>query len=63
LVAIDAVAVPRVKAENSNSQKRSQRHPAAVFRPATPPAASKAKVRGVSIPNNTVTLDMIAVTK
>jgi enamine deaminase RidA (YjgF/YER057c/UK114 family) len=33
------------------------------FNPLRPPAASKAKVRGVAAPNKTVTLDMIAVTK
>jgi enamine deaminase RidA (YjgF/YER057c/UK114 family) len=33
------------------------------FNPLRPPAASKAKVRGVGIPDKTVTVDMIAVTK
>jgi enamine deaminase RidA (YjgF/YER057c/UK114 family) len=33
------------------------------FNPLRPPAASKAKVRGVGVPNKTATLDMIAVTK
>jgi enamine deaminase RidA (YjgF/YER057c/UK114 family) len=33
------------------------------FNPLRPPAASKAKVRGVGVPDKTVTLDMIAVTK
>jgi enamine deaminase RidA (YjgF/YER057c/UK114 family) len=33
------------------------------FNPLRPPAASKAKVRGVGVPSRTVTLDMIAVTK
>lgn len=33
------------------------------FNPLRPPAASKAKVRGVGVPNKTVTVDMIAVTR
>lgn len=33
------------------------------FNPLRPPAASKAKVRGVGVPDKTVSLDMIAVTK
>jgi len=33
------------------------------FNPLRPPAASKAKVRGVGVPGKTVMLDMIAVTK
>jgi enamine deaminase RidA (YjgF/YER057c/UK114 family) len=33
------------------------------FNPLRPPAASKAKVRGVGIPGKTVAVDMIAVTK
>jgi enamine deaminase RidA (YjgF/YER057c/UK114 family) len=34
-----------------------------LFNPLRPPAASKAKVRGVGIPDKTITVDMIAVTK
>jgi enamine deaminase RidA (YjgF/YER057c/UK114 family) len=33
------------------------------FNPLRPPAASKAKVRGVGVPGKTITVDMIAVTK
>ena len=33
------------------------------FNPLRPPAASKAKVRGVGVPDKTITVDMIAVTK
>ena len=33
------------------------------YNPRRPPAASKAKVKGVGLPGRTVTLDMIAVTK
>jgi enamine deaminase RidA (YjgF/YER057c/UK114 family) len=33
------------------------------FNPVRPPAASKAKVRGVGVPGKTLTVDMIAVTK
>ena len=33
------------------------------FNPLCPPAASKAKVRGVAVPDKTITVDMIAVTK
>jgi enamine deaminase RidA (YjgF/YER057c/UK114 family) len=33
------------------------------FNPIRPPAASKAKIRGVGVPDKTVTVDMIAVTK
>jgi enamine deaminase RidA (YjgF/YER057c/UK114 family) len=33
------------------------------FDPLRPPAASKAKVRGVGVPDKTITVDMIAVTK